>query len=379
MPPTSLIATIKEFNAVPYAENFDGRTVGDQAADLPGWTEGTAGNSTIVTGGAAATALAAYGGTQPNGGGGGNFLEVGDEASVYFEPATGVVAADFLVTAVRRSSAPSVDATATAGIYFTSTGSIGILHNDAGGTDEWLTPTANVTLADGAFARIGLIKDYTNGRFQVWVDAGDGTPVALSDNTDGGSTPSSGDDGGTWFDMVGSPASFTRLVFVNEDPTTPYYVDALDVSQPSVTLSAAAYGDNETDAPSSQLVTVNRTGSLVHVPILTLTDQGGGTAIAGTDYTNTPPIVTISFASEATTQTVSFPVLNDTVPEAPSDETVNFQLTVTGGASLGATTDAVYTITDDDNFQPVIVDTATPSFTTTEDAISGVSLYDYRG
>ena len=372
--PTSLIATIKEFNAVPYAENFDGRTVGDQAADLPGWTEGTAGNSTIVTGGAAATALAAYGGTQPNGGGGGNFLEVGDEASVYFEPATGVVAADFLVTAVRRSSAPSVDATATAGIYFTSTGSIGILHNDAGGTDEWLTPTANVTLVDGAFARIGLIKDYTNGRFQVWVDAGDGTPVALSDNTDGGSTPSSGDDGGTWFDMVGSPASFTRLVFVNEDPTTPYYVDALDVSQPSVTLSAAAYGDNETDAPSSQLVTVNRTGSLVHVPILTLTDQGGGTAIAGTDYTNTPPIVTISFASEATTQTVSFPVLNDTVPEAPSDETVNFQLTVTGGASLGATTDAVYTITDDDNFQPVIVDTATPSFTTTEDAISGVSF-----
>jgi len=70
-----------------------------------------------------------------------------------------------------------------------------------------------------------------------------------------------------------------------------------------------------------------------------------GTAAAA-DYTATDTIVTFA-DGDTTAKTVNVPILQDTADEP--DETVNLTLsTPTGGATLGAQTTGVLTITDDD-------------------------------
>ncbi len=75
---------------------------------------------------------------------------------------------------------------------------------------------------------------------------------------------------------------------------------------------------------------------------LTLTN---GSAIAPTDYTNTPIVVT--FADGETTKTISIPIINDALIEP--DETLNLTLSnPSNGATLGSQVTAIVTIIDDD-------------------------------
>ena len=90
-------------------------------------------------------------------------------------------------------------------------------------------------------------------------------------------------------------------------------------------------------------ITVERSGSSTGVATVNF-NTSNGTAIAGSDYTATSG--TITFAAGQTTQTVSIPILNDTVPE--SNETFSVTLNTPGGAVLGGQTTATVTILDND-------------------------------
>jgi hypothetical protein len=148
-----------------------------------------------------------------------------------------------------------------------------------------------------------------------------------------------------------------------------------------VQFSAATY--TVAEGVASALINVVRTGGLggpVTVDFITV--DGVGTATALLDYT--PVVRTLTFAANVATQTVTIPILNDTIKEA--NETVTLQLTNPGGGvSLGARDTAVLTITDNDvagvvQFsQPLYTaneqaPTATITLTRTGGAASGVTV-----
>jgi hypothetical protein len=113
-------------------------------------------------------------------------------------------------------------------------------------------------------------------------------------------------------------------------------------SNGTLQLSAATYSAAE--GAGNATITVTRTGGSAGAVSARLATTNGTAAAA--DYTATDTIV--SFADgDTTAKTVSVPILQDTTDEP--DETVNLTLsTPTGGATLGAQTTAVLTITDDD-------------------------------
>ncbi|HKQ16193.1 MAG TPA: Calx-beta domain-containing protein [Steroidobacteraceae bacterium] len=114
-------------------------------------------------------------------------------------------------------------------------------------------------------------------------------------------------------------------------------------SNGTLQLSAATYSAAE--GAGNATITVTRTGGSSGAVSARLATSNG-TAAAAADYTATDTIV--NFADgDTTAKTVSVPILQDTTDEP--DETVTLTLsTPTGGATLGAQTSAVLTITDDD-------------------------------
>jgi hypothetical protein len=108
-------------------------------------------------------------------------------------------------------------------------------------------------------------------------------------------------------------------------------------------LSAATYTQSEGGANAT--ITVTRTGGSDGAVSARLA-TANGTATAGSDYTATDVVVNFA-AGDAASKTVNVPISQDTADEP--DETVALTLSApTGGATLGATTAATLTITDDD-------------------------------
>jgi hypothetical protein len=108
-------------------------------------------------------------------------------------------------------------------------------------------------------------------------------------------------------------------------------------------LSAATYTQAEGGANAT--ITVTRTGGSDGAVSARLA-TANGTATAGSDYTATDVVVSFA-AGDAASKTVNVPITQDTADEP--DETVALALSApTGGATLGATTAATLTITDDD-------------------------------
>ncbi len=114
-------------------------------------------------------------------------------------------------------------------------------------------------------------------------------------------------------------------------------------SNGTLQLSAATYAAAE--GAGTVTITVTRTGGSAGAVSARLATSNG-TAAEAADYTATDTFVTFA-AGDTTAKTVTVPILQDTTDEP--DETVNLTLsTPTGGATLGAQTSAVLTITDDD-------------------------------
>lgn len=111
----------------------------------------------------------------------------------------------------------------------------------------------------------------------------------------------------------------------------------------TVQFSAPTYTTSEGGVAAS--IAITRTGGSLGAVAIDFT-TGGGTATAGADYTATS--TTVSFADGDTApKTVSIPIVDDGLVEG--DETVNLTLAnPSGGATLGAQSSAVLTITDND-------------------------------
>jgi subtilase family serine protease len=122
------------------------------------------------------------------------------------------------------------------------------------------------------------------------------------------------------------------------------WVTPINLTDPAkVEFSAANYSINEDGTPITA-VTLNRTNGSSGELTVTV-NLSNGTAIAGSDYTNSP--ITVTFADGETSKTVTIPIINDTQFEA--DETLNLTLTnPQGTAVLGNQTTAVLTIINDD-------------------------------
>jgi Calx-beta domain/Beta-propeller repeat len=131
-------------------------------------------------------------------------------------------------------------------------------------------------------------------------------------------------------------AQATAVLTINDAAAPP-------PSPGTLQLSAATYVAGEGAGNAS--ITITRTGGTDGAVSVRLRTSDG-TASAGADYTAADVVVTFA-DGDAAPKTVNMAILQDTSDEP--DETVNLALSApTGGATLGAQTSAVLTITDDD-------------------------------
>jgi uncharacterized protein (DUF1800 family) len=118
--------------------------------------------------------------------------------------------------------------------------------------------------------------------------------------------------------------------------------DALVATTNTITLFAVDSAMDEA-WPDPGVVVVRRTGRLDPVTVnLSL----GGTATSGFDYA-TPPFLSVTLPFGADEATFSLTPLTDALNEGPTPETITVTLQAGAGYSLGTTTSATLTITDD--------------------------------
>ena len=155
--------------------------------------------------------------------------------------------------------------------------------------------------------------------------------------------------GGTTVTTTGLTPIATPLPLV--EPVEPVAEPAPCVPGPGpdpaaglIQFSAATF--TQAEASTTPTIAVSRTGGSVGAVTATFS-TGGGTAVAGVDYTATAS--TIYFADgDAAERNVELPIIQDLL-SAERDKTVNLTLSQPGGcAALGSRTTAVLTIRDDD-------------------------------
>ncbi|MCL1475466.1 calcium-binding protein [Argonema antarcticum] len=111
----------------------------------------------------------------------------------------------------------------------------------------------------------------------------------------------------------------------------------------SLAFSAAQFSVNEDGTPIAA-VTITRTGRTTG-EISARVNLQNGTATSPADYNNTP--IVVNFAPGETTQTVTIPIVDDTLGE--TNETVNLTLSdPTGGATIVTQNTATLTIVEND-------------------------------
>ncbi|MEC4983364.1 MAG: Calx-beta domain-containing protein [Oscillatoria sp. PMC 1068.18] len=150
------------------------------------------------------------------------------------------------------------------------------------------------------------------------------------------------------------PAQSSATVQINDDE---------DVGDPIVQFSQPVYEVNE-DGTVVSAVTLVRTGvdlsdfSFVQVSIT------GGDAEAGEDYSDVNFPLTVSFAPDQTSRTITVPVLQDNVTEGT--EEITFSVSDLFGAAIGSQDSATLQITDDDTVTPAIVQFGQANYSVTE-------------
>ncbi len=130
----------------------------------------------------------------------------------------------------------------------------------------------------------------------------------------------------------------------------------------TLAFNSATYSVAEDGTPVTA-VTVTRTGGSSGAVSVTCTPSNG-TATSPGDYDSSP--ITVNFADGDTSETVTVPIVNDTASE--SDETINLTLSgATGGASIGAQSTAVLTITANDSASPGTLQFSSATYAVSED------------
>ncbi|MGY3411008.1 hypothetical protein ACVWZV_007121 [Bradyrhizobium sp. GM5.1] len=115
-----------------------------------------------------------------------------------------------------------------------------------------------------------------------------------------------------------------------------------DDSPASIAMADAAVSVAESTPTAT--ITLLRSGSVSQAATVDFTTSSGS-ALAGSDFTTSSG--TVTFAAGQVSQTISVPIINDTIPE--SDETFTVTLSNPTGATLGAQTTTTVKILDNDN------------------------------
>jgi hypothetical protein len=197
-----------------------------------------------------------------------------------------------------------------------STGVASVKYATTAGTatagSDFATTSGTLTFADGAKSAtlsIALTADRN-------IEPDETFTVALSEPTNGLA--------------LGTPASATVTIQNDDQPGV-------------ISFGTSTYVKSE--AGPTATITVLRSGGLAS-GVTVGYRTSNGTATAGADYTGQAG--TLSFDGGVASASFSVPIVNDTLDEA--DETVNLELSSpTAGATLGARSQAVLTITDNDS------------------------------
>lgn len=129
------------------------------------------------------------------------------------------------------------------------------------------------------------------------------------------------------------------LLEVSADPTTP------PPPEPgTVQFSQASYQVNE-NAGTSNVLTLTRTDNTA-IASQVLVNITGGSATAGSDYTNSSFPLTVNFGVGETSKTIAVPVLEDSLDEVT--ETVTFSVTGVNNATIGSQSTTTLQILDND-------------------------------
>ena len=163
-------------------------------------------------------------------------------------------------------------------------------------------------------------------------------------------------DPGTYYIRVTAPLAINNTILgVRSIPTstdaTEYTLNlsATPVVSSTIQFSQSAPYQVDEAGRASMAITLVRSGdysatSQVQVNIT------GGTATAGTDYTNTGFPLTVTFAAGETSKAVTIPILQDTAIEGT--ETISLSVVGLSNATIGATSTATLQILDDDQPAP---------------------------
>ncbi|MEM9244671.1 MAG: Calx-beta domain-containing protein, partial [Cyanobacteria bacterium P01_F01_bin.153] len=137
-------------------------------------------------------------------------------------------------------------------------------------------------------------------------------------------------------------------------------VATFDTGVTQVAFSAANFTITE-NSGTSTAVTVTRTGGPTGLAGTSsvVVNVTGGTATPGTDFDNGSFPFTVNFAANATSQTVSIPITDDTLVET-GGETITFSLATPTGTSIGTQNTTTLTITDNDSPTPAPTPAAAP-------------------
>jgi Calx-beta domain len=255
-----------------------------------------------------------------------------------------------------------------------------ILDNDGPGTIDLSSPTYSVVEGAGV-ATITVVRDSApNISESVDYATSDATATAGSDytTTTGTITFASGemsksfqvpitDDSSYENDetvtvTLSNPQNLSNPVLGNPTlgPNTPGTLTIQDDDVPTFSFSAPTYSVDEADTTFN--VTVNRGGDTSVAASIGYSDDGTGTATAGTDYDLTAG--TLNFAPGETSKTFPVTIHNDSLAEG--NETIGLQLTQ--GSSQVAT--ALLSIVDNEDISDPSVQFSNVSYSVGEDATS---------
>jgi subtilisin family serine protease len=195
-----------------------------------------------------------------------------------------------------------------------SSGPVGVSYATANGTatagSDYISASGTLSWADG---------DTTSKTFSIFI-----TDDSLNELDETFTVTLSIPTGGA---TLGSPSSAT-VTIVDDD------------LMPTVQFSGAGSSGSEATTPASIAVTLSAASGQTVMVNYSTTD---GTATAGLDYSSTSG--TLTFNPGVKTQTISIPILKDTVVEG--DETFTVKLSNSVNATLGVIASHTYTIQDE--------------------------------
>ncbi len=231
------------------------------------------------------------------------------------------------------------------------------------------------------------VRSDSVARFGISLQAGDWggndtvtnvTPVSYTityngNGADSGSVPSPTSGTGA-LTIAGNTGSLTKQGFAfeswNTDPLgggielnggdsfTPsndltLYAQFRDPSSTVVAFSqSSAYSSSE-GVGTSNAVTLTRSGLTDNSSSVQVSITGGTATGGGTDYTSSGFPMTVNFAAGETSKTVPVPIVDDTLYETVTAETITFSIGSPTGASLGSQTTASLNIVENDS-QPSV-------------------------